>query len=1476
MAGFGGTIKLSGEEQYRAALKAIATDLQTVAAQQKLTSATYDKSDKSLSAISQRSQDLTSKLDAQKQKLETITTQLKKWRTEQEANRTTIQNLQSQLEKEKQKLEEIGKQYGTNSKQYQDQAKVVDALEKELAELNTQYDKNEQSIKKNEAAQTSAQAAVLKTEKEISKLADEAKDAANQTEDLGNETETAGKKAQSAGDGFTVFKGVLTNLATDVIRRVSDGLKTMAKDMVSAGIDFDSAMSKVEAVSGASADEMERLSAKAEEMGKKTKFSASESAEAFNYMAMAGWKTEDMLSGIEGVMNLAAASGSDLATTSDIVTDALTAMGYSAGDAGRLADVMAAASSNANTNVEMMGATFKYAASVAGSLGYSMEDVAVATGLMANSGIKGEQAGTALRSIMQRLATDTGGAATAMHKMGVETTNADGTMRPLGDVMDDLRKNMSNLTDEQKTATAKTIAGTEAMGGLLAIVNASESDYEKLTKAVKGSAGAAEDMANTMQNNVGGKLTLLKSQLEGVYLTIWKKVEPSISKAIDTISKVISKVDWEAFGKKAGEALEKLAQGFEWIVDHKELVVGAVTAITGAFAVKKVTDFASGLAGVASKISSLIAPASAAATAVSGASGAMATVGTATAGAASSTGLLATAFGALTSPVGLAVAGVTALSAVVLATGGAFKKSTSEIEKNAKATNDIVKEQKTFTQSVEENTKARNENLKNANKELENADALTYRLGRLAEKEELSTSEKKEMKAIVDELNKLMPELNLQIDDETGKLKENTSKIEANVEARKNLNSAEAERTNLTGITEDMTTAENDLAEAVKQNEKNEKAYLEAKKKREEFEAKYTPQQIANNVALQNELIRLVQAEEKAQKTYEKGSKAISEYESTLTGLKDEYAKTADAAEDFERRADVAVALEKIAAKAKEAGREIPAMLAEGMEEGRYVVPESLEQLDQLIEFDNAIQKAGLTGKQIPASISEGLIAGKYNVEEAMKLVNEAISLADDVEKMYNDGASLSKNLADGIRSGKVSVDEANEQIRASTDYGQLVEQALRTGVAIPQNLGQGIRDGSITATEAVQQMKDAIKFSELSAEAAQTGVEIPQFLADQITLGEIKPAEAVNRMQALIDYTKMLEDSDLAGTTIPENIVNGILSGEMSVTDTVATMNDWVQFKNALKTTENAGKEIPVQLKNNILAGKTTAENAVKQMNNWVKFQEALKTTNLAGKQVPQELAEMILAGKVKPENAVKMLNQLMQQEALKAKTGGEEGGKAFDDGLYNGINNAGKKSAISSSISSLGYGMTSTLQNSIGAHSPSREADRVGGYFLDGVYQGVANQSRRSSIFNSLWSFGQGLLSKLKASLQENSPSKATEEMGVNLLKGLGIGVDKQEDDLLGQVRDLGRNMLGTLDDELAQGMTEDMLAGFQNAVPSDLNVGLGTSTSRIANDAQGAGQSFLVDQFKEALSEMKIVMDDEEMGKFVDKTVTDLVYN
>ena len=314
---------------------------------------------------------------------------------------------------------------------------------------------------------------------------------------------------------------------------VSLSAGALAGDAIGTYAGFTSQMSEVKAIAGATQTEFAQLTDKAKEMGATTKFTAQESAEAFNYMGMAGWKASDMLGGIEGVLNLAAASGENLGTTSDIVTDALTAFGMKASDSTHFSDVLATAASNANTTVSGMGDTFKYVGSMAGALGYSIEDVALATGLMANIGVKGTMAGTALNAIMTRLSTNTNGATDTLRAMGVEFFNADGSARALSTVMGELRTATAGMTAEQKLNLANTVAGMEAQKGLLAILNASEEDYNKLSTAIENADGASKRMADTMLDNLSGKFAFLKNAVDGVKIAFGERVQPYLMDGLD-------------------------------------------------------------------------------------------------------------------------------------------------------------------------------------------------------------------------------------------------------------------------------------------------------------------------------------------------------------------------------------------------------------------------------------------------------------------------------------------------------------------------------------------------------------------------------------------------------------------------------------------------------------------------------------------------------------------------------------------------------------------------------------------------------------------------------------------------------------------------------------------------------------------------------------------------------------------------------
>lgn len=351
---------------------------------------------------------------------------------------------------------------------------------------------------------------------------------------LGQAFSEIGPKIRSIGDSM---KSVGRNMSLHVTAPIAAGFGAAVKK----SIDFDDSMRKVKATSGATGDEFNQLRIKALQMGRDTKFTASESAEAMNYMALAGWDTKDMLKGIGGVMDLAAASGEDLASVSDIVTDNLTAFGMKAKDSTHFADVLAQTSSKANTDVRGLGEAFKYAAPVAGALGYTIEDTSVAIGLMSNAGIKGEKAGTALRTMFTNLSKPTKAMKDEMDKLGISITDSNGEMLPMRDVLDQLRGKMGGLSKDQQAAAASTIFGKEAMSGALAVINASDEDYKKLTKSIDGSKGASKRMAKEMEGGIGGAMRKMKSAIESLAISLGDALAPMLYKAAKWITSLANK-----------------------------------------------------------------------------------------------------------------------------------------------------------------------------------------------------------------------------------------------------------------------------------------------------------------------------------------------------------------------------------------------------------------------------------------------------------------------------------------------------------------------------------------------------------------------------------------------------------------------------------------------------------------------------------------------------------------------------------------------------------------------------------------------------------------------------------------------------------------------------------------------------------------------------------------------------------------------
>ena len=552
----------------------------------------------------------------------------------------TMKLLQNDLRSADQKLKDVSA--------YQKQQNAVEKSRQRVSELQAEHERLTREIEEagqatpeltkqlqaNERALQKAQDATAREEERLGELSNTLREAGVNTDNLGRDTnelrqqyerlEQAQRKVQEITEKQAANKQAISQTKAQLGGLV--GTVTAVGAAIYAGpvkkaAEFQEQMSTVKSISNASAEDMAKLSQKAKEMGATTAFTAAEAGEAMEYMAMAGWKTGDMLGGIEGIMNLAAASGEELGSVSDIVTDALTAFGLSASDAGHFSDVLAQASSNANTNVSMMGSTFQKVAPVAGALGYSVEDMSLGIGLMANASIKAEVAGTSLKTALANMAKPTKQQAAYMDKYGISLTKTDGTMKTFGEVVENLRGSLGGLSEQEQIAAASAIFGKESFAGMLAIVNASEQDYNKLTEAVYNCDGAAKRMAETKLDNLNGSITLAKSAFDALQVELGELLLPTLTEGVkkftDIITvvttfvrenpgavKAIAKIVAGLVGLKAGGLIAKL--GFLEVKGGILSIQKAFTMIKGLGITKYLSSMGGGFGGILTKILPLV------------------------------------------------------------------------------------------------------------------------------------------------------------------------------------------------------------------------------------------------------------------------------------------------------------------------------------------------------------------------------------------------------------------------------------------------------------------------------------------------------------------------------------------------------------------------------------------------------------------------------------------------------------------------------------------------------------------------------------------------------------------------------------------------------------------------------------------------------------------------------------------------------
>ena len=742
-------LAIDGESEYRAALSKINTEIKTLQSSLKLTESQYQTNANSMQALTAKGEALSNLYKAQQQKVESLKSALDNAKKAEETYASQKAALIAKIEENNKKLEALKNTTGDTSKEEK-------ALTEENKALNEQLDKCDANLTAAEKGVNSWQTQLNSAEIKLNDLDAEIQlnneylgEAKNSADGCATSIDRFGDRIQETADQASELKEALVSAGViAALEKTAEAFEAC----VNSAADFEYTMSSVAAISSASSEDMEKLNAKAKEIGASTMYTAQQAGEALSYMALAGWSAEEMLAGVDGVISLAAASGEDLARVSDIVTDALTAFGLSASDSGHFVDVLAATAANSNTTVNMLGEAFKYAAPLAGALGYSIEDVAVAMGLMANNGVKSSMAGTTLRTMLTNLSGEVTLTAAAFGEVEISAANADGTIKPLSESLDELRYYFSQMTDAEKLQNAEAVAGKRAMSGLTAIMNSTQEDYDSLTATIRNCTGAAKDMADVRMDNLTGQVTLMQSAFDAVKIAIGEKLTPTLKNLASAATDGLS---WMADVITKSDTLVP-------IVTTVATVVGVLAAaIVGYTAVTKL--------------------------------------------AAAATALLTAEMDA--NPIFLVVSAVAALAAglAVLIT------TLNDVNSSVPTVSELAEAAESLPGTVTDLQKACDDAVAAA--EGTATQARIY-IDLLAELEEqgLDTAEAQETyKLTVDKLNAIMPELNLTIDEQTGHINSTIEALYAEVDAWEALAIKEALMTRYTDTIQAYADAESEI-----------------------------------------------------------------------------------------------------------------------------------------------------------------------------------------------------------------------------------------------------------------------------------------------------------------------------------------------------------------------------------------------------------------------------------------------------------------------------------------------------------------------------------------------------------------------------------------------------------------------------------------------------------------------------------------
>ena len=1273
------------------------------------------------------------------------------------SSKSTAQEIDKASDQAQKSVEEVAKSAEKTGKQVEKSAKDSASKAGQAAKQGA-----DTAAKGTESASTKMQ----QSHKKVKDTAKESADGAKKSWEESNQSTVAStESATSKMAGLMKKSAAVIGVAS----------VAAAKKTIDVGKSFEAGMSEVQAISGASGKDLEKLSAKAKQMGATTKFSATESATALKYMAMAGWKTNQMVSGLSGVMNLAAASGEDLGTVSDIVTDSMTAFGLKAKDSGHFADVLAKASSSSNTNVAMMGETFKYVAPLAGSMKYSIEDTATAIGLMANAGIKGSQAGTELRSILTRLVKPPKDAAAALSALGISTTKADGSMKPMRQTMAELREKFSGLTDSQKSQYAAAIAGQEAMSGLLAIVNASDSDFNKLQKAIDNSSGAAKKQADIMNNNLQGALYDLGSAAEAVGIGIYEDIKTPLTKAVGVGTKQLrilsSKLKKGGIKKivpeEAINTVENLGTVAKAVGGGGLKVLGAAAKLVGnnmEVALPVATSLLTVFKGYKA-VTTVVTAFRTVSAATEGASTGVQILGTAiqlftgkTISATTATAAFKTVCTALGGPVGIGVVAVGALAAGVAAYALTQKKAVTEADRYYSSCTKLKKKQEEMAASIKSLHKENQKNVDSTRANGVHADQLYQRLTKLMNVEHKSAGTKAQIVSVVKQLNELLPGLNLEYDKEADKLNKSTSAIKKNIAALKEQAMAKAYQKGMESAASKVAKADIENEKAIKKKTEATNTYTAAVEKMNQVTAKVNQGKITTSSdeykKASNDLTKYYDAMMTANKAVEQSGKNLNAAQKELTTYTDKYTAQTNYTEYLK-------SLDDLAKQAKIKASDIPKSVGEGIKQGVYANPTSGKELKSLIKLDN--------------------------------LVN-----SDQLAKMQEQGMKIPQYLSKGISDGSISFKSAAKQMQNAINWTDLIQKAKDAGVKVPDSVAQGISSGQYAVPTSVQAVKNLVTFEDLKTKAQQGGVQVPDYLANAITSGSGKPKEAAAALSRVISFQEAITKAGIDGSKIPTELATKVAQGKTPVQDAIKELTkidlsgDQNAFglTKAIDSTAQKTKSQATKIKNSLKIGKVDNSAAASS------FDAIATKTGKAATTVKKNSTAIKKASKITATNnssaGVQSFNSYLSSFSKgsgKAKTIADKISKTTATGLASGSGKA--KSAGEKMTSEFSKGITAksgtaksagakvAKAGSSGASAQKSSFVSVGGNLSLGLASGIRSNS--DAVSAAARETVRAAVAAAKAEGKIHSPSRVMDsDVGKWMPLGMAAGIRKHTKDV------------------------------------------------------------------------------------------------